>query len=91
MPRYHFNAADGHDIPDPEGTLFADDEAARDAGLAYLAEILLEEPHLLWASGAFQMTVTDAAGLSLFVFDLGVTTSTAAGVPPPAGGRRRKS
>jgi hypothetical protein len=80
MPRYHFNARDSNAIPDPEGTVLPDDEAAREAGLTYLAELLLEKPELLWPTGAFQVTVTDDAGLCLFVFDVGLTTSPAAAV-----------
>ena len=78
MPRYHFNARDGQVLPDTEGTELVDNEAARAAGLTYLSELLLEDPSLLWSTGAFQVSVTDAAGLTLFVFDVGMTASPAA-------------
>ena len=62
MPRYFFHLADGAYTPDTEGTDLPDERAARTNAIAYMGEILKEDPNLLGNSGAFRIEVTDEAG-----------------------------
>jgi len=77
MPRYHFHAADGSSLPDREGVELPDTRAAQVAAVRYLAQLVDNNPRLLWDTNNLQLRVTDDRGLMLFCLDLAATISPA--------------
>jgi hypothetical protein len=83
MPRYFFHTEDGRRLPDTEGSELADDRTARNEAVAVLGQMMMEDPAGFWAHKVFRLTVTDAAGQTLYVLDLNATVSpVAAGAEP---------
>ena len=81
MPRYFFHTEDGTCARDELGTELADDHAARNEAVVVLAELVKENPDEFWSDAAFTLTVTDEAGLTLYILDLAATASPAAAQP----------
>ena len=65
MPRYFFHVADGHDIPDLEGTMLADVAEARSQAIVTAGEILRSEGLRFWNGTEWQMKVLDERGGSV--------------------------
>jgi hypothetical protein len=61
MPRYFFNVNDGAEVPDNEGTVLADQEAAR----SYARNIAAELGRTSHSNG-WRIAVTDVKGDVLF-------------------------
>jgi hypothetical protein len=62
VPRYFFNVKDGQDLPDHEGTVLADAEAARVMAVVTSGEMIQAHASLFWADADWQMHVTDEQG-----------------------------
>jgi len=62
MPKYFFNTVDGRRIPDEDGTVLPDLDAAHRKATLALAELLKERPMEVWADGGLGIEVTDEAG-----------------------------
>jgi len=77
MPRYFFNTDDGHPFHDESGTELATDEAARLEATLLFAQLLAEQPEAVWRDQLFRVTVTNSAGLTLFVLDLAAIAAPA--------------
>ena len=65
MPRYFFNIQDGRDIPDTEGIVLADADAARVEAVAALGDLIKGRAKTFWKSGDWQIQVTDEQGASV--------------------------
>ena len=65
MPRYLFNVQDGQHLPDHEGTVLADDEAARVTAVYSSGEMLRSHAERFWADRDWQMHVTDEQGATV--------------------------
>ena len=65
MPRYFFNVKDGRDIPDTEGTVLADADAARVEAVAALGDLIKGHAETFWKTSDWQMHVTDEHGDSV--------------------------
>ena len=66
MPRYHFNVEDGQSVVDPEGTVLPDLQAARREAVRLAAGLLDDNAAEFWATGEWNLVVTDDTGLVLF-------------------------
>lgn len=66
MSRYFFNLADGTYEADETGTELASIGAARKYAVHYAAEVMRDQPDVIWAGHDFRVEVTDEAGLQLF-------------------------
>jgi hypothetical protein len=66
MPRYYFHSADGERDCDQDGTELPDDEAARQAAVAYAGEVLRYGGLSLWEHGQWRVEVTDQEHRLLF-------------------------
>lgn len=77
MPRYHFHLHDGVDRPDAEGTELAGIEAARAEALRLAGEIIRDAGVRADLGEEWRVTVTDDAGLTLFIMDFLVAESPA--------------
>jgi len=65
VPRYFFHIQDGKDIPDREGTLLADNKAARIEAIT-TGGAILKDLASYWDGTEWRMNVTDEAGTTLF-------------------------
>ena len=65
MPRYFFNVKDGQDLPDHEGTVLADPDAARVMAVFTSGEMLKGHAEQFWLDRDWQMHVTDEQGASV--------------------------
>jgi hypothetical protein len=70
MPRFHFHTQDGRVCHDKEGTELPDVHRARLEAIRISCEMLRIQEETFWDSKSWQMTVTDATGLVLFVIDV---------------------
>jgi hypothetical protein len=84
MRRYFFHTEDGRPFHDEEGTLLADDAAARVEAARVLGQLMNEQAATVWQDGEFRLTVTDERGVILFVLDIAALLSPAAGGVPPS-------
>ena len=84
MPRYFFHVRDGIDSPDLEGTELADLGSARAEALVYAGEIIRNAGMRAELGEEWRITVTDEAGLMLFVMTFLVAESPAAAQRRPA-------
>jgi hypothetical protein len=75
MPRYHFNVEDGQSIPDPEGTVLPDIEAARHEAIRLAGRLLDDHPAEFWDRGEWCVIVTDDAGRELFKLNFFATSA----------------
>ncbi|THD59292.1 hypothetical protein [Phenylobacterium sp.] len=80
MSRYYFHVQNGGLLKDEEGTDLEHADAARIEAAKLLGQLVAERPEDIWLGDAFTITVKDDAGLTMFLLDLAVTTSSAA--PP---------
>ena len=62
MPRYFFNVQDGQDLPDREGTVLADANAARVMAVFSSGEMIRAHAEQFWNHGDWHMHVTDEQG-----------------------------
>ena len=65
MPRYFFNVQDGQDLPDTDGTVLADPDAARVQAVLASGEMLKAHAERFWARRDWQMRVTDEEGATV--------------------------
>ena len=65
MPRYFFHVQDGRDLPDHEGTVLADAEAARVAAVFTSGEMIRAHARKFWEDADWQMYVTDEQGATV--------------------------
>jgi hypothetical protein len=80
MPRYYFHIKDGVDLPDNEGSEFADLDSARSEAVRLSGEIL-QEGHTssLWQGQPWQLQVTDGPlGQGRLLFTLNFSAVEAA-------------
>lgn len=75
MPRFHFNIADGKDIPDPEGSDLADNRAAMVAAIKSISEMAAADVDEFVSTGSLRLTATDDDGLTIFALDLSAMPS----------------
>jgi hypothetical protein len=66
MPRYFFHVMDGVTYPDREGTDLLNLLEARREAVRYAGALLLKEAETFWATGEWNMRVTDENDLFLF-------------------------
>ncbi len=62
MPRYFFHIQGGLNLPDHEGTVYADPQEARDVAVTAAAEVLKDQDGGFWNNSDWQMLVTDELG-----------------------------
>jgi hypothetical protein len=62
MPRFYFHVRDGEEIPDHEGTVLADHDAARAEAIVLSGAMLKDLGGRFWANGEWQIRVLDEAG-----------------------------
>ena len=65
MPRYFFHVQDGHDMPDDEGTVLADADAARVVAVVTAGELIRDHAQAFWTHGDWQMHVVDEQGATV--------------------------
>ena len=69
MPRYHFHVRDGVDRPDRDGIDLPDIRVARAEALKLAGEIIRDAGMRDDLGEEWRITVTDEAGLTLFIMD----------------------
>jgi hypothetical protein len=62
MPRYYFHVRDGKEIPDTEGSVLADADAARAEAIVLSGAMLKDLGGEFWSNGEWQIRVVDEAG-----------------------------
>jgi hypothetical protein len=62
MPRYFFNVKDGQDLPDHQGTVLPDPDAARLLAVSTSGEMIRAHAESFWKDRDWQMHVTDEQG-----------------------------
>jgi hypothetical protein len=62
MPRYYFHVRDGKEIPDTEGSVLADADAARAEAIVLSGAMLKDLGGQFWSNGEWQIRVVDEAG-----------------------------
>jgi hypothetical protein len=77
MPRYFFHTATSTECDDTDGLELSDDEAARLEATRTLGQIIELCPNQFCRDRSLTMTVTDEAGMTIFVLDLTVANSPA--------------
>jgi len=78
MPRYYFDAQDGAQFCDPDGTELPNFAAAKREAYKILCQLLPgKEAHVL-ESGTFTLTLSDEDRLVLMTLDVATTLSPAA-------------
>ncbi len=70
MTRYYFHVHDGIDMPDDEGTEFADDGAALAAAVVAAGGMLRDLGAKYWEHSDWWLEVTDQAGATVCKLDL---------------------
>jgi hypothetical protein len=78
MPRYYFDAEDGGQFCDPEGTELVDFEAAQLEAYRIVCQLLPLKTDHLATGAAFTITVSDTDRLTLMRVDVTSTFSPAA-------------
>jgi len=81
LPRYYFHTDNGHAVRDDLGEELADADAARQAAVTVLGEILRYRGSAFWTSRRFSVIVTDPDGRTI------VSVTAAASDVPPDGWR----
>ena len=76
MPRYFFNVKDGQNLPDHEGTVLADADAARAIAVVTAGQMIQSHAPWFWVDRDWQMHVTDEQGA--MVCDLRFSDTTGA-------------
>jgi hypothetical protein len=79
MPRYFFHFGDTASGLDVRGQDLADDNTARIEAVRLLGEVLKDKAGEFWDEQWMTLTITNAAGLILFVLDVSAIESAAAG------------
>lgn len=82
MPRFYFDAEDGGQFCDPDGTELADFAAAKREAYKILCQLLPTKAGHVLENGAFVLTVSDADRLVLMRLELSTILS-----PAVSGGR----
>jgi hypothetical protein len=83
MPRYFFHTDGGAAHTDREGLELPGIRQARIEAARAFGQMVELAPEALWKAGALSMTVTDDAGLVLFILDLSAMDSPAAAITRP--------
>ncbi|TNC49556.1 hypothetical protein FHG66_10570 [Rubellimicrobium rubrum] len=65
MPRYFFDVQDGRDLPDEQGTVYADPETARLVAVSTSGEMIAAHAKSFWAHRDWRMHVTDEQGAAV--------------------------
>ena len=65
MPRFFFNVKDGQDLPDHEGMVLADADAARVMAVFSSGEMIRAHASQFWKDRDWQMHVTDEQGATV--------------------------
>ena len=65
VPRYFFNVSDGADLPDEDGVVLPNLEAARTQAITTAGELLKERGCTFWHGTEWRMTVLDEAGTTV--------------------------
>jgi hypothetical protein len=71
--RYFFRTENGRCYPDDEGTELPDIRAACLEASKVFGDFLKEKPADVWENDNLTVTVSDEAGLTLFILNLSVT------------------
>jgi len=66
VPRYFFHIHDGISLPDDEGTILNDLEAARLEAILLTSALLRENSKDFWNGHEWKLDVADEHGLTLF-------------------------
>jgi len=66
MPKFYFQLETTSHIRDVEGAVLGSLEEAKYRAVTLIAESLCERPNGFWEAEAYQITVTDDWGLTLF-------------------------
>ncbi len=77
MARYFFHTQTAQLVPDHEGTELADLNMARASAARSFGELIKDQGLEFWSTRPWSITVTDNAGLILFVLEMH-------GLPSPA-------
>ena len=78
MERFFFHLDDGSGEPhDLDGIELENVEAARCQAVELIAETLCNSPKTFWDADSYRVTVTDAAGLTLFSVEMIATLAPA--------------
>lgn len=67
MPRYFFHLEHAEDVRDIAGTDLPDLAAAKCEAVQVIARELCAHPQGFWDADTYQVTVSDAGGLTLFM------------------------
>ena len=65
MPRYFFNVKDGKDLPDHEGSVLADANAARVMAVFSSGEMIRAHASQFWNDADWHMHIADEQGASV--------------------------
>jgi hypothetical protein len=79
MPRYFFHVQDGFSMPDIEGTVLPDPDAAREEAIRLSAALLKEHAEAFWTGEPLMLEVHDEADRYLF----GLTFTAQSNIRPP--------
>ena len=69
MPVFHFDTTNGIAHPDIEGIVLPDIAAARAEALRFAGEVMRDNA-TFWTNTGWTLTVTDQAGLTLFMISI---------------------
>ena len=83
MPRYHFTLTNSVVHPDAEGEEQPSLEAAREAAVHYLTEMLLSRIETLWRDGSMSVMISDDGLADLLEIEVRVRTPGASGRQEP--------
>ena len=87
-PRYHFNLHDHRFVPDPEGSEFANVDAAKRQAIRLAAAILGNFPEEFLTSNEWRVEVTDSEGVLLFTIGLAMVLAPKVWAPSDQRPRR---
>jgi hypothetical protein len=73
MPRYFFHVQDGRAIPDTDGTMLPDIDAAREEAVRLSGGLLKDHAKEFWSSQPWLMEVQDQAEALLFTLRFSAT------------------
>jgi hypothetical protein len=85
MPIYNINVRTRSHIADTLKVNRPDDDALRIEVARFIGQLLQDHPELLWADERWQIDVSEARGLTLYVVDISVFQSPAGESGPRAG------
>lgn len=89
MARYYFNTVDGTHGRDQDGLELRNVNAARKAAVRFMADMLRDDPEIVWDGRDFRIEVTDEADHSVLIVIAMAIDAKA--VWPSADGERQNS